>query len=81
MTRKERLKKYEELEELLNKVKKEVETLSEQFGSKLLTEEYNKVEMDNVFQGRSLLCPINLLLIYFNDHLSKARIEAQYYKE
>lgn len=81
MTRKERIKKYDELEETFNKVKKGVETLSEQFRSGILTDEYNKAEMDNVFQGHSLLWPISLLLIYFNDHLSKARIEAQYYKE
>lgn len=81
MTRKERLKKYDELEETFNKVQKELEILSEQFGSKLLTKEYNKTEMDYVFQGHSLLCPINLLLLSFWEHLRRARIEAQYYKE
>lgn len=81
MNRKERIKKYEELEELLNKVKKEVETISEQFGAKILTEEYNPTELDNVCQGRSLLCPINLLLLSFWEHLRRAKLEAQYYKE
>lgn len=81
MTRKERLKKYDELEETLNKVRKEVETLSEEFRVKLLTEEYNTTELDNVCQGHSLLCPIGLLLLSFREHLRRAKIEAQYYKE